>query len=112
MFFILGPPQIKSRANNATVVEGQTATFSFTTCAGPNPSFSWSRITLVGGEPTEQVLPGSNSHVRVNNNMLTVYQPRIADTGEYTYTVTNSYGSAQDNVFLVVSGTYTYCVVQ
>lgn len=85
-------------------MEGQTATFSFTTCAGPNPSFSWSRTILVGGEPIEQVLPGSNSHIRVNNNMLTVYQPRIADIGMYTYTVTNSYGSVQGNVYLVVSG--------
>ena len=93
------------------MVEGQTAAFSFTTCAGPNPSFSWSRITLVGGEPTEQVLPGSNSHIRVNNNMLTVLQPRIADTGVYTYTVTNTYGSAQDNVFLVVSGTVCAYIV-
>jgi len=103
--FNLGVPQIKTSAVNATVLEGQTATFSFTTCAGLSPSFSWSRITLVGGEPTEQVLPGPNSHIRVNNNMLTITQPRIADTGVYTYTITNAYGSVQGNVFLVVSGT-------
>ena len=104
VFFTLGPPQIKTRANNATVLEGQTASFLFSACAGPNPSYSWSRLILVGGEPTDQTLPGSHSHIHVSSNMLTVLQPRIADIGVYTYTVTNSYGSVQDSAFLVVSG--------
>ena len=76
------------------------ASFSFSACAGPNPTFSWSRLTISG----EETLPGTHSHIHVNSDTLTLDYANIDDTGRYTYSVTNSYGTVENDVFLVVFG--------
>ena len=83
-----------------TVQENMGASFVFHPCAGPNPTFSWSRLTING----EESLPGTHSHIRINSNTLTLDYTTFYDTGMYTYSVTNSYGTAESDVYLVVFG--------
>lgn len=98
--YYIGSPQFKQTARNVTVQENMGASFVFHPCAGPNPTFSWSRFTITG----QETLPGTHSHIHVNRNMLTLDYATFYDTGIYTYSVTNSYGTAENDAYLVVFG--------
>lgn len=102
LFLCIGPPQLRSRAHNVTVFNQQTpVTFMFDACAGTTPTISWSRVTING----EENLPGFHNHIHVNGNTLTLDSASIiGDVGEYIYTVSNSYGTVRDTVYLVVFG--------
>ena len=94
-------------ARNVTVQENTGASFVFQTCAGPSPTFSWSRLTISG----EETLPGTHNHIRINGNTLTLDDTSFFDTGVYTYSVSNSYGTAENDVYLVIFGMYLYTYV-
>ena len=104
----VGPPQFKQMARNVTVQENMGASFVFQPCAGPSPTFSWSRLTILG----EEALPGAHNHIHVNSNTLTLDYTSFFDTGVYTYSVSNSYGTAENDVYLVVFGMYLYIYIR
>ena len=106
LYFItlIGPPQFRRRASNITVSNQHTpVSFTFDACGGTSPTVSWSRLTINGQES----LPGFHNHIHASGSTLTLnYASIIGDVGEYTYTVSNSYGSISDTVYLIVFGRY------
>ena len=116
LFTYIGPPQFRSRASNATVFSQQSpVTFTFDACAGTTPTISWSRVTING----EESIPGFYNHIHATGSTLTLdHASIIRDVGEYTYRVSNSYGTIQDTVYLIVFGkyvskyvrTYVFCI--
>ena len=104
----VGPPQLRSRATNVTVFNQQTpVSFTFDACAGTSPMISWSRVTING----EENIPGFYNHIHASGSTLSLDRASIiGDVGEYTYTVSNSYGTIRGTVYLIVFGKYSCCI--
>ena len=98
----IGPPQFRRRASNATVFSQHSpVSFTFDACAGTTPTVTWSRVTING----EESIPGFYNHIHATGSTLTLdHASIIGDVGEYTYMVSNSYGTIQDTVYLIVFG--------
>ena len=53
----------------------------------------------------EESLPGFHNHIRASGSTLSLdHASIIGDVGEYSYTVSNSYGTVTDTVYLIVFG--------
>ena len=81
--------------------------FTFDACAGTTPTVTWSRVTING----EESIPGFYNHIHATGSTLTLdHASIIGDVGEYTYMVSNSYGTIRDTVYLIVFGKNVFYV--
>ena len=106
-FFPLeAPPRIVSSPDNGTVATGNTVIFACVGYGTPNPDITWaksgtqlsndSRITIY-----EETLVENG--VAFTQSILELCSAEEADAGEYSCTVTNSFGNSSVNFELAVT---------
>lgn len=90
------PPEILEPLKPYAVREGETVVLSTQIVGNPSPSISWFK----DGKPLRGT-PKKDG----NLNSLTVIQPKISDSGEYSVVATNELGTAETKATLTVEGT-------
>ena len=76
--------------------EGETVVLSTQIVGNPPPSTTW----LKDGKPLHGMTPKKDG----NMNTLTLIQPQISDSGEYSVVATNELGTAETKATLTVEG--------
>ncbi|KAK2576957.1 hypothetical protein KPH14_005570, partial [Odynerus spinipes] len=88
------PPEILEPLQSYVVREGETVMLSTQIVGNPAPKVVWYK----DGKPLKNLTPQQDGHV----NTLTIIQPQLEDTGEYSVVATNNLGKAETQATLVV----------
>ncbi|CAK9803493.1 sls [Anthophora plagiata] len=88
------PPEILEPLQSYVVREGETVVLSTQIVGNPAPKVTWYK----NGKPLKGLTPKQDDHV----NTLTLIQPQVSDSGEYSVVATNDLGTAETKATLTV----------
>lgn len=88
------PPEILEPLQSFVVREGETVVLSTQIVGNPTPTIAWYK----DGKPLKDLKPQQDGHI----NTLTIIQPQLEDTGEYSVVASNNLGKAETQATLVV----------
>lgn len=88
------PPEILEPLQSYVIREGETVVLSTQIVGNPAPKITWYK----NGKPLKGLTPKQDGHV----NTLTLIQPQVSDTGEYSVVATNDLGTAETKATLTV----------
>ncbi|XP_014601987.1 PREDICTED: titin [Polistes canadensis] len=88
------PPEILEPLQSYVVREGETVVLSTQIVGNPAPKIVWYK----DGKPIKDLTPQQDGHV----NTLTIIQPKLENTGEYSVVATNNLGKAETQATLIV----------
>lgn len=88
------PPEILEPLQSYVIREGETVVLSTQIVGNPAPKITWYK----NGKPLKGLTPKQDGHV----NTLTLIQPQVSDTGEYSVVATNDLGIAETKATLTV----------
>lgn len=91
------PPEILEPLKPYTIREGETVVLSTQIIGNPVPQVAWYK----NGKP----LKGVPTKRDGDTTTLTLMQPKLSDTGEYSVVATNEQGMAETRATLTVEGT-------
>lgn len=94
----LEPPEILEPLKPFAVREGETVVLTTQIVGNPAPKVKW----LKDGKPIKGLTPKQDSDV----NTLTLIQPQLSDSGEYSVIATNDLGTAETRASLTVEGKF------
>lgn len=94
------PPEILEPLQSYVVREGETVMLSTQIVGNPAPKVVWYK----NGKPLKDLTPQQDGHI----NTLTIIQPQLGDTGEYSVIATNNLGKAETQSTLVVESKITF----
>lgn len=92
------PPEILEPLKPFAVREGETVVLTTQIVGNPAPKIKW----LKDGKPLKGLTPKQDGDV----NTLTLIQPKLSDSGEYSVVATNDLGTAETRANLTVEGNY------
>lgn len=90
------PPEILEPLKPVAVREGETVVLSTQIVGNPRPKITW----LKDGKPLKTAVPKQDGDLHT----LTLLQPKLSDTGEYTVVAKNDLGTAETKASLTVEG--------
>ena len=88
------PPEILEPLQSYVIREGETVVLSTQIVGNPAPKVTWYK----NGKSLKGLTPKQDGHV----NTLTLIQPQVSDTGEYSVVATNDLGTAETKATLTV----------
>ncbi|EZA47270.1 Titin [Ooceraea biroi] len=88
------PPEILEPLQSYVIKEGETVVLSTQIVGNPSPKITWYK----DGKPIKNLQPKQDGHV----NMLSLIQPQLADSGEYSVVAINDVGKAETRATLTV----------
>lgn len=88
------PPEILEPLQSYVIKEGETVVLSTQIVGNPSPKITWYK----DGKPIKGLQPKQDRHV----NTLSLIQPQLADTGEYSVVAVNDMGKAETRATLTV----------
>lgn len=88
------PPEILEPLQSYVVREGETVLLSTQIVGNPAPKVTWYK----NGKPLKGLTPKQDGHV----NTLTLIQPQVSDSGDYSVVATNDLGTAETKATLTV----------
>lgn len=88
------PPEILEPLQSYVIKEGETVVLSTQIVGNPSPKITWYK----DGKPVKGLQPKQDRHV----NTLSLIQPQLADTGEYSVVAVNDIGKAETRATLTV----------
>lgn len=88
------PPEILEPLQSYVVREGETVVLSTQIVGNPAPKVTWYK----NGKPLKDLIPKQDGHV----NTLTLIQPRVSDSGDYSVTAINDLGKVETKATLTV----------
>ena len=92
------PPEILEPLKPFAVREGETLVLTTQIVGNPAPEVKWFRK----GKPLKTATPGQDG----DENTLTLIQPQISDSGEYSVVATNELGTAETRANVTVEGNF------
>lgn len=90
------PPEILEPLKPFAIREGETVVLTTQIVGKPTPKIKW----LKDGKPLKGVTPKQDGDM----NSLTLIQPTLSDSGEYSVVATNDLGTAETRANLTVEG--------
>lgn len=90
------PPEILEPLKPYVIREGETVVLTTQIVGTPKPNITW----LKDGKPLKELIPKKDDDV----NTLTLIQPTLSDSGEYSCIATNDLGTAETKATLTVEG--------
>lgn len=88
------PPEILEPLQSYVVREGETVVLSTQIVGNPAPKVTWYK----NGKPLKDLIPKQDGHV----NTLTLIQPQVSDSGDYSVTAINDLGKVETKATLTV----------
>ncbi|KAK0181094.1 hypothetical protein PV327_003406 [Microctonus hyperodae] len=88
------PPEILEPLKPYVIREGETVVLTTQIVGTPKPNITW----LKDGKPLKELIPKKDDDV----NTLTLIQPTLSDSGEYSCIATNDLGTAETKATLTV----------
>nr|XP_031826010.1 titin-like isoform X2 [Nomia melanderi] len=88
------PPEILEPLQSYVVREGETVVLSTQIVGNPAPKVTWYK----NGKPLKGLTPKQDGHV----NTLTLIQPQVSDSGDYSVVATNDLGTVETKATLTV----------
>jgi len=98
------PPEILEPLQSYVIKEGETVILSTQIVGNPSPKVMWYK----DGKPIKNLQPKQDGHV----NALSLIQPHLFDSGEYSVVAINDMGKAETRATLTVESKinrYKYC---
>lgn len=88
------PPEILEPLQSYVIREGETVVLSTQIVGNPAPKVTWYK----NGKPLKDLIPKQDGHV----NTLTLIQPQVSDSGDYSVTAINDLGKVETKATLTV----------
>lgn len=88
------PPEILEPLQSYIVKEGETIILSTQIVGNPSPKITWYKDS----KPMKGLQPKQDGHI----NTLSLIQPQLTDTGEYSVVAINDMGKAETRATLTV----------
>lgn len=88
------PPEILEPLQSYVIREGETVVLSTQIVGNPAPKVTWYK----NGKPLKDLIPKQDDHV----NTLTLIQPQVSDSGDYSVIAINDLGKVETKATLTV----------